>query len=393
MRRSDFVIKMTTVVLFIAITCYIGLYIFKSAQDPFQTTLAVSHTVRESGIAEGYIVRNETVLSGRGDVVSTTVTEGEKVAVGQAIAIEYEGEAALERASEIRALKLMIEQAEDAVEASSAFAVLNVEDSVIALSDAVQHQQFNNLDALSLNICKLIFKNDRTQVSEAELLELNNQLSRLMAENSGTRTIYSPGSGVFSSVVDGYESLDPASLEMLTPSSLDMLFQNPQKNEPSLGKLITGIKWYFAAVMDAPDAARLSGKPTMAVQFTKTYQANLNMKVESVGQEENGKCVVVFSSDHHMSDITALRTLTAEIVFDYYSGITVPKKAIHLDDENKTFIYLLTGLQAEQVYVNIMYEDGDNYVVEDGVTSGSVLREGSEIIVKADNLYDGKVVR
>lgn len=393
MRRSDFVIKMTTVVLFLAIACYIGLYIFNSAQEPFQTTLAVSHTVRESGGAEGYIVRNETVLSGSGDAVTTTVSEGEKVAVGQAIAIEYEGEAALERASEIRALKLMIEQAEDAARASSAFSVMNVEDSVLALSDAVQHRRFNELDLLSLNISKLIFKNDRTEISEAELMELRGQLTHLMADNSGTTTISSPGSGVFSSVVDGYEELKPELLELLTPASLNELFQPKQKDDAALGKLITGITWYFAAVMDASDAGRLAGKETAAVQFTKTYQANLNMAVESIGQEENGKCVVVFSSNHQMSEITTLRKLTAEVVFDYYSGIVVPKAAIHLDEENKTFIYLLTGLQAEQVYVTILYEDGNNYVVEDGIISGSVLREGSEIIVKANDLYDGKVIQ
>jgi hypothetical protein len=35
---------------------------------------------------------------------------------------------------------------------------------------------------------------------------------------------------------------------------------------------------------------------------------------------------------------------------------------------------------------------GDSYLVRDGAESGTPLRAGSTIIVKANDLYDGKVV-
>ncbi len=110
MRRSNFVIKLVSLVLFVAIACYIGLYIYNMAANPFQTTLAASITVEESSRVTGYVVREETVLSGGGDAVSITAQEGAKVSVGEEIAIAYASEAALQRASEIYSLEIQIDQ-------------------------------------------------------------------------------------------------------------------------------------------------------------------------------------------------------------------------------------------------------------------------------------------
>ena len=59
MLRSDFVMKLMSAVLFVAIAAYIGLYIFNVADKPLKTAVAVSYIVEESGNTEGYIIRNE----------------------------------------------------------------------------------------------------------------------------------------------------------------------------------------------------------------------------------------------------------------------------------------------------------------------------------------------
>jgi len=82
----------------------------------------------------------------------------------------------------------------------------------------------------------------------------------------------------------------------------------------------------------------------------------------------------------------------ADIVFDVISGLRIPREAIHLDDDGTIFIYLLTGARAERVNVEILLESGENYLVRDGLETGSPLRSGSTIIVRANDLFDGKVV-
>jgi hypothetical protein len=60
----------------------------------------------------GYAVRDETVLKGGGSTVTLMISEGEKVASGETLAVSYQGTDALARASEIRALQLRISAAE-----------------------------------------------------------------------------------------------------------------------------------------------------------------------------------------------------------------------------------------------------------------------------------------
>lgn len=393
MLRSDFVMKLMSVVLLIAIAVYIGLYIFNVAGNPLKTTIAKRFTVEESCSAEGYIIRNETLLTGDVKAVTLLASEGEKIASGQAIAVSYEGKEALERASEIRALQLQIDANESGAEASSNPQSPKPEECVLTLSDAVQHKNFENLEEQTLTIKKAIFTDSTDKISSESLASLKDKLAGLIAQNTETKTIVSPMSGIFSSDIDGFEAIGPDAVKGLTPAALQALFTpNGKTEEPALGKLLTGITWYYAAVMDIEDAQKLKINNQADVQFTKTYNANLMMKVESIGAEENGKCVVIFSAKQNMSEMTALRSLSSEIVFESRTGLLVPKEAVHQENGGKPYIYLLTGLQAEQVDVELWREQGDCYLVKDGTVSETVLREGSIIIVKAKDLYDEKVV-
>jgi len=116
------------------------------------------------------------------------------------------------------------------------------------------------------------------------------------------------------------------------------------------------------------------------------------MFVESIGRREDDSCVVLFSSDRFIHNIAPLRQLRAEVVYNTVTGIRVPKEAVHLDDDGTIYIFLQTGARAERVNVEIILITGDSYLVRDGAESGTPLRAGSTIIVRANNLFHGKVV-
>ena len=400
MRRSDFVIKVLSLVLFVAIACYIGLYVYNTAANPFQTTLAASITVEESSRITGFVVRDETVLSGGGDAVSITAQEGAKISVGEEIAIAYASESALQRASEIYSLRIQIDQLQNYLESDDTVSgSSDAFKNVLALSQAVQHKDFSGLDKLLLNIRTDIFSDSdplTAEEAESQLAELESQLSSLLSSgNSDITSITAGHSGIFSSVVDGYESIGPDTLEHLTPETFAQLFKESGFiPDDVLGKLITGITWYFAAVMDECDAENLNGLNTVRLVFSKNFGADLPMRVERVGSAtEDGKCVVVFSCSSALSDIAAFRELTADVIYKTYTGIRVPKEAVRLDEDGAACIYLLSGLRAELVHIEILYEGDDYYIVQSGTESMTSLRVGSEIIVKANDLYDRKVVR
>ncbi len=393
MLRSDFVMKLMSVVLFVAVAAYIGLYLYHSATNTFKTELVVRYTLEESGQAEGYIIRNETVLTGENGTFTLMADEGVKVGAGQAVAVYYEGDSALERASEICALQMQIKEARAAQAiASSTLAAADIEDCVLALSEAIQHKNFSELTDLTYSVKNYIFTNSAAKITEDELALLELRLNNLLSESNNSQTVYAPMSGIFTSVVDGYEGVTPDALSDLTPAALQAAFVPQQISTNAFGKLVTGITWYYAAVLDSDDAQKLQDKKTATLQFTKTYYDELEMTIESIGEAVDGKCVVVFSAKRNLADTAALRMLTSEVKFTSYSGLYIPEQAIYSDDPDGSYIYLLTGLQAEKVYVEILCPAQDGYIVRDGAENGTVLREGSDIIVEGEDLYDGKVV-
>ena len=385
MKRSDFFIKLTTAVLFLAVASYIGVSIYSSLMRIYVTTPALSYSIEETFDAQGYIIRTETVVRDIGDAIVPTVKEGEKVASGQAIAVEYMNREALETASEIRELRMKVAKLESPGEVAAGIR----RESVLSLSQAVHSGNLEQLSDLYMSIETYIFSDISSSVSELPALAA--RLEYLESRNTGVRTVFAPVSGTFSQVVDGFEQITPGQLSDLTPARLEALFRAPSGVSGAC-KLVTEFRWYFAAVMSAEDALRLPVGRQIIVQFSGPYNAAARMLVESVGRRDNGVCVVLFSSDRGIHDVVSLRETRADVLHGTISGIRVPKEAIQLDDDGTTFIYLQTGVRAERVDVEILLEFGDSYLVRDGADTGSPLRAGSTIIVKANNLYHGKIV-
>ena len=388
MRRSDFYIKVITGVLFTAITAYIGVYIYNSVVNVFVTMPSVRYTVVEAAYAHGYVVRSELVFTDSRDTTLPVVDDGTRVASGQAVAVEYFSREALETASELHEIRLRIAQLEAALGGN---VTAMGSRSVVNLSRAVHTDRLRTLPELSLQIETYVFN---TASPEDELPALHAQLARLENAPAGMRTIYAPASGLFSQVVDGFEHIGPHDLRGLTPLSLSALF-NSASDQTGIGKLVTGNRWYFAAVMDTADASALPRGQYIAVQFVGAYHASVNMRVDSIGLSEYDRSVVIFSSNRNLHDIMPLRSLRAEIIFDEISGIRVPKEAIHLDENGATFVFIQAGRRAERVNVNIILSADDSYLVESivGRYSPDPLRPGATIIVRANNLAHGVTVR
>ena len=386
MKRSDFFIRLTAALLLIAVLGFIGVYVYDAVMTTYVTTEAVGYSIEETVPVQGYIIRTETVLSDVGVSTLPIVREGERVAVGQAIAVELLDRVALDMAAEIRTLNMRIAQLEslDGDISSAGFT------SVRNLSAAVHSGNLTRLDELALSVQTHIFTEGRVTPRD-ELPELKAKLERLEAGSDGMRAVYAPLSGTFSQTIDGFEHITPSMLVEILPSALEELFSMPGHTFGA-GKLVTEYDWRYAVIVDATDANRMIAGQRMTVQFQGAYHADIEMLVEHIGRREGDKCVVVFSSDRSIHDFAPLRSLRADLVFGTVTGIRVPREAIHLDEDGKTHLFLQSGARAEMVDVEILREAGDGYLVRDGAESGSPLRVGATIIVSANDLYHGKIV-
>lgn len=409
MKQSTLISKIVMLLLFVCIIVYLGAKAWQSLSDPFTSVIAYSYTVEDKAEATGWLTREESVLPAGSGIVDILPEEGEKLGAGQTVAVLYRDEEALERKQTIRSLELELEQIEYSMRQEDETAEAGKLDEDIftamaSLRTAAVHQDYYQLDDQVLALKSLIFRREYTNSGQLSddiqslTASVSAQISSLQAAAAADTThITVDRSGVFSGLVDGYESIwTPAALEDLTVSGFSALSSaEPAATGNSVGKLITNSCWYFAALLSETDAGRLTQGESATLEFTRGFTGEVSMKVEHISEPENGKVAVVLSSSRYMSEITLLRKQTADIVFNSYTGIRVPKKALRVMEDGTTGVYAVAGPVAEFKKVQVLAEGDDFYLLTSAkdVSGDQTLRAGDEIILTAEELYDGKVIK
>ena len=420
MKQGQSVITLVMVLIAGALAIYFGYYVFDTFNDPFTTTLAYSYTVNDSVEADGLLVREEKALSGQAGILDVTRTEGEKVGVGQTVALIYRDSQAQADQAELDRLSMEIEllqyaAAQSGDVESAARLDEDILQSVVSLRASTALGDYADLEDQVREVKSGVLKRGYTYGDgltsadlTAQLQSLKSQRSALYKQSSGATTrITADRSGVFSSLVDGYESLlTPETVFQLTPSSLAAMMDSQSADEGAVGKLITSDRWYFAASLPNEAAERLREGGTALLRFTGDFSQDVDMRVEQVGPTEGEVTLVVFSSDRYLARTTLLRHQTAELIFESFSGLRVPKEAGRMikstqkDEEtgeerevSKLGVYVLVAGRAEFKGIQVVTEGGDYYVVKPTSTSSDALRAGDEVITQAIGLFDGQLLQ
>lgn len=425
MKNNSLGMKILMTAVTLGLLVYFGLQGYRYFSDPLTTTLAYSYQVEESVSLSGYVVRQEQVLpDDSGGLLRLQREEGERVSRGGVVASVYADQASLDRQTEISALEARIEQLQYAQNAAGSSEVSMKLDTQI-MQNIVEYQKCLAADRLAKaetyggQLRALVLKRDYTYSENDDLsgqIEgLQSQLKELKAQAAGSvRTIASPASGLYSAVVDGYENvLTPESLAELTPSQLSAVRADGSVSS-SVGKLILGDSWYYAAAMSTDGAEKLqeesnalkkAGK-SLTLRFAKSGERDLPVLVTSVGPEENGRCVVVFEGKRYLPQLTLLRQQSAQVVWDSAEGIRIPKEALRMEKvsistdgerltEEGAGIYCVVGMEARFKPVEVLYNGSSFLLVRANAPADREnlrLRPGDEIIITANDLYDGKVV-
>lgn len=393
MQRTDTLIKVISTIVLIAIVFYIGYYLYDSQANPLTTAAAMEYTIKESAHTTGYAVRTEKQLSGGASRVSVTADDGEKLAANSTYALKFSSVSSMEAAQKANELELKVLWLEALVADGNTAADAMAKDSVRALAYSIDSGSFSNLDELLADInVKLFHSSDFTEENlQAELESTRAQLEAMEDElETDMERLTVSESGIFSRFVDGFEAVDAERLVGLSPDELTQLFSSPANTDGASGKLVTDIYWRYAAIVNESDAAKLKVGDRVELEFSLTFNGTVAMEVESIGEVSGGQCVVVFVSSSNLNDVIAVRELNSDIIFSVTTGIRIPKEAVQQDGETEQYyVYVISGVQAQRVDINILTEYDEYYLAE----SGGNLRDGMEIIVEARDLYIGKVVR
>ena len=420
MKESTVATRVMIAVLCLGVAAYFAIYFARGWQEDLATTYAYAYSQDLGVPANGILIRQETVLADAGgSYVDQVLAEGEKAAVGQAVALLYNDPSTLTTRQSIRSLSAEIEQLQYALSSGTQGADASKLDaqvlsSIVSLRSLAARGDLTSLDDCTLNLRTMVFKRDYTYGDTAAASQLSQLISDKQAELANlerslsqvSRTVFAPVSGVFSTSVDGWEGVvSPAILDGLTTQGLSaLLSQQHDMNRSAVGKLITGSTWYFAALLDGTDTG-LQTDRAYDLSFSGDYYGQIRMTLDRISLEGD-HTLAIFSCRSNLADTTMLRVQTVDVITRELTGIRVPRKALRVDTETVTHedgstsevnhygVYTIVRSQAEWQEVEVLYTADSYYLVQPvDEASATRLRAGDEVILNSSGIYDGKVVR
>ena len=400
-RSGALYLSLILVLVILALTLALLARLLEWLDVPPNTVLA---TAAETGVGcytTGYIVRQEQVLCSDCPMTTLAVGEGQKVAAAQTVAVGYTTNDARQKQLQITQLEARVKQLQYAGGGMAVYdqAAMDAEvrQQLTETAELLARGDLISVSDYATELKGLILRGSADQETldalGARIEDLQTNVNSLRRQITGQTEIVGAGTaGYFSGTVDGYESvLTPKRLDVLSVTELEQITPDAQP-AGVVGKIIEGDTWYYVTTVTTEYAEQLTVGSSVTVSFAHNLARDLRMQVSRISPEENGKCVVVFSANHFIQDVTMMRSQSADVVLQTYQGLRVPKEAVRVREDGAVGVFILETTDAKWKPVNILYDSGENYIVKLDKSSTGHLWPGDEILVDTKDLYDGKVV-
>ncbi len=409
MKRTNFVTKLISVILFVGLLAYGGVYIVNSISNDLRTAPAVFVEILDSTPATGVIVRDEKLLDSSEKYLSVIAQNGQLISSGGIVAIAYSSEEALVRAGRLRELELQRQYILSSQEASSSDSAVtkrekNIKNYIISLAASAARHEPDELSAAVISLSSLVLNSSAQGTNSEDLESINSEISQLQQSSLyDTSAIKAPAQGLFFASTDGFEHVAPSQVKGITPDALRELISGPQEtSENVIGKLVSPLEWYFAALIAPENAERLDIGDSVTLDFGRYCSGTVPGTIVSMRTSDDDACAVVFRCTTSTAELLYARNVSAELVFGSHSGIRVPKEAVYIEERPDDFdvledgpndwphyyVYTVTGIQAEKKYIQVVWETADYYIAKIDAANPSALRIGNDIILTKDNITD-----
>ena len=219
--------------------------------------------LRESISLTGWLVRDEVPLQGSARC-SKCCAKGERPRRARRSSPSIPTPARSTPSAEFGEQELQLKQLQFALSPIDSDAALKLDSSITdsiltlrgELADGDYSTASENVSALKAAILKRSHSHSSSEEIQSGIDQVKSELSRLRASLSGAVSVRAEKPGIYSAACDGYEDvLTPDTLADLTVSRLENLTAGSKGS--SLGKLIYGDTWYYAAAVTNEQAAQL----------------------------------------------------------------------------------------------------------------------------------------
>lgn len=391
-------------IIVIAIIAFAIYMITNLLQKPADKVVIEKGTVSEEESTQGYVIRDEEVITGQNykNGMLQIKTEGERVAKGDPI-FRYYTNNEQELLKQIQELDVQIQEAME----NENTPIFNTD---IKLIEEQIAEQLNNLHGLNnlqkikeykKEIDNLVTKKAKIagdlSPAGSYLRSLVEQRSNLENQlNTGSEYVNAPRAGVVSYRVDGLEAvLTPDSFSSLNSDFLEGL--NLKTGElvttsAESGKIVNNFQCYIACVLSSEEAknAVVGEKVTLRL----SNQTEVEAEIEYTYHETPEKIIIVFQINNAIEELINYRKISLDVIWWQATGWKVPNSAIQYKAEDLAYVVRKRSGYSDNVYVKILKQNG-NYSIIDNYTYSELSEKLEELNIEENietrptlSLYD-----
>lgn len=321
-----------------------------------------------------YIVRDETVYNAdTAGIVYNISNDGDRVAQDLEISTVYDGDVDAGTLKKLNTIDLKINR----LKLDGHSSVLYETDSDSSenniaekMNDVFAYSQTNDVEEVRT------IRDDINNIRRNETVSTAERIEELQKErdkieksiSAGKSDIVSDKAGIFSSYVDGLETvLTPETAQSCTPKELSEM--QPKNSEYINGKhieagtpickVMNNHIWYIAGISDSNRAKMLKDKKTVTVRFKNLTETDAKGEVSYIGEpDDEGNCVFMIKVASYLESAFSYRNADTEIIFEEYSGYRIPTDAIRTGEGIKDYyVYARKGSEAYKCEVDVLYSD------------------------------------
>ncbi len=392
------------VALFFAVYIFLQTYLVNA--NGVDTIKAVEGYINDSIIVQGVICREETVLTQTtGGVVDYLVDDGERVSKGSMVAKAYPSYTDIENLIVLRNLQGKY----DNILTANGYIDGNILDisqtrkqltsQLTQLSEIFTVSDFESAEKsitdLTLSLNKISVATGKTNSFRQAKNGIKDRISSVESSiQQPLAALYTPYTGYFIKTVDGLESV--ATVNQFVSSGYEWgqnmieSYSDTNTDSSRYGKIITDYKWCICTYVDSETAENLTEGKSISISLKTNANSFSTAKIKQV-VDYGDKALVIIESTIMDKLSASIRVSDCEILFKQYTGIKIPKSAIHfVDDEMGVYVSFSNVVYFKKI--SPVFEDENYVIVPKKTDENNQVEMYDSIIVKGRNLYNGKYI-
>ena len=401
---NSITVKVLGVALSVFILIMVGSQIAFKINDSHDTEEAVLYTVNENITFKGMFIRDEKVIkynNTTGGVVNYLYEDGSKISEESDIAKVYSNQDQIYYRNRLSRLKKVLSDLRRAQSPGTTNYVQaetlrsKIEGYYLNVTNLIHEKNYSSLTSESddllytMNIYNIVTGNEDN--FKSAIKQIKSEINELKIKiEDPLDSIKSNGSGYFVKSVDGYESsVSYDDLENMSTDELKKLFdKEPVVPENAVGYLMKNYQWKFMGIIKNTNKFLINDG--LSIRFNSSNKV-YDVTVDSIKSIDGTDTSIVILSCNELDEtVLENRFDNAELIFDEYTGVKVPREAIRFQGQQKG-TYVMLGQQIIFKKIDVIYE-GDDYVLSKNTSDDSYLLLYDQILlegVSADEVSSG----